>query len=65
MRHTTALQTVPDGGTPNSLKADDRAKLGLLVTALRMRDLATYAHSRRTARLSLLLGRELGLPRPR
>ena len=60
MRHT-ALLTVPDGGTLDSLTADDRTKLGLLVTALRLRDLATYAHSRRTARLCLLLGRELEL----
>ena len=60
MRYT-ALHTVPDGGTLDSLTADDRAKLCLLVTALRLRDLATFAHSRRTARLSLMLGRELRL----
>ena len=60
MRYT-ALVTVPDCGTLDSLTADDRAKLCLLVTALRLRDLATFAHSRRTARLSLLLGRELEL----
>jgi HD-GYP domain-containing protein (c-di-GMP phosphodiesterase class II) len=59
MRYT-ALDTVPDGGTLDSLTADDRAKLCLLVTALRLRDLATFAHSRRTARLSLPLGRALG-----
>jgi len=57
----TALLTVPDGGTLDSLTADDRAKLELLVSALRLRDRETYAHSRRTARLSLLLGRELRL----
>ena len=57
----TALLSVPDGGLLGSLKADDRAKLDLLVSALRLRDRDTFAHSRRTARLSLLLGRELGL----
>ena len=60
MTHT-ALLSVPDAGLLSSLAADDRAKLGLLVSALRLRDRETFAHSRRTARLSLLLGRELGL----
>jgi HD-GYP domain-containing protein (c-di-GMP phosphodiesterase class II) len=57
----TALLSVPDGGILGSLTMDDRAKLGVLVSALRLRDRDTFAHSRRTARLSLLLGRELGL----
>ena len=60
MTHT-ALLSVPDCGLLSSLMEDDRAKLGLLVSALRLRDRETYAHSRRTARLSLLLGRELRL----
>ena len=60
MTHT-ALLRVPDAGLLGSLAADDRAKLDLLVSALRLRDRETFAHSRRTARLSLLLGRELGL----
>ncbi|HEY9282575.1 MAG TPA: HD-GYP domain-containing protein [Pyrinomonadaceae bacterium] len=60
MTHT-ALLDVRDGGLLDSLAADDRAKLGLLVSALRLRDHDTFAHSRRTARLSLLLGRELEL----
>ena len=60
MTHT-ALLSVPDAGLLDSLAGDDRAKLGLLVSALRLRDRETFAHSRRTARLSLLLGRELGL----
>jgi len=57
----TALLSVPDGGLLGSLAADDRAKLGVLVSALRLRDRETFAHSRRTARLSFLLGQELGL----
>jgi HD-GYP domain-containing protein (c-di-GMP phosphodiesterase class II) len=57
----TALLSVPDAGLLGSLASDDRAKLGLLVSALRLRDRDTFVHSRRTARLSLLLGRELGL----
>ena len=60
MTHTVLLG-VPDAGLLNSLTPDDRAKLGLLVSALRLRDRETFAHSRRPARLSLQLGRELGL----
>jgi HD-GYP domain-containing protein (c-di-GMP phosphodiesterase class II) len=52
---------VSDGGTLDSLTADDRAKLGVLLSALRLRDRETFAHSRRTARLSLMLGRGLGM----
>ena len=60
MTHT-ALFSVHDGALLSSLGTDDRAKLVLLVSALRLRDRETFAHSRRTARLSVLLGRELGL----
>jgi len=57
----TALLSLPDGGLLGSLAADDRAKLCVLVSALKLRDRDTFAHSHRTARLSLLLGRELSL----
>lgn len=57
----TALLSLPDGGLLGSLAADDRAKLGVLVSALKLRDRETFGHSHRTARLGLLLGRELGL----
>ena len=56
-----ALPSLPDDGPLVSLTADDRAKLGVLVSALRLRDRETFAHSQRTARLSLLLGREMRL----
>ena len=60
MSQTDSL-AVADGRILVSLAADDRAKLVVLVSALRLRDHDTFAHSQRTARLSLLLGRELGL----
>jgi HD-GYP domain-containing protein (c-di-GMP phosphodiesterase class II) len=63
VRQQTALDSVPDGGALDSLSTDDRAKLCVIVAALRLRDHETFAHSRRTARLSLLLGRELEMTR--
>jgi len=60
MKGITALKN-SDGGARDSLTAADRAILDSIVRALKLHDAATFAHSQRTARLSVLLGRELGL----
>ena len=46
---------------PGSLPPHDCAQLDLIMTALRLRDAQTCAHSERTARLCVSLGRGMGL----
>jgi HD-GYP domain-containing protein (c-di-GMP phosphodiesterase class II) len=46
---------------PGRLAAGDRVRVELIMSALRLRDAQTCAHSERTARLCVSLGRGMGL----